>query len=66
MLVITLFKVGNVLLCITYQLNFTVFMYVTWISHYTTFLVLSAVSRNHSRCWNVLPADMGVRFYMKF
>jgi hypothetical protein len=29
MLVITLFKVGNVLLCITYQLNFTVFMYVT-------------------------------------
>jgi len=28
------FNVGNVLLCIIYQLNFTVFMYVTRISRY--------------------------------
>jgi len=27
--IITLFNVGNVLLCLTYQLQFTVFMYVT-------------------------------------
>jgi hypothetical protein len=27
--IITLFNVGNVLLCIIYQLNFTLFMYVT-------------------------------------
>ena len=27
--IITLFNVGNVLLCVIYQLNFTVFMYVT-------------------------------------
>jgi hypothetical protein len=32
--IITLFNVGNVLLCIIYQLNFTVFMYVTRISRY--------------------------------
>jgi hypothetical protein len=30
--IITLLDVGNVLLCIIYQLNFTVFMYVTQIS----------------------------------
>jgi hypothetical protein len=28
-LYVTLFNVGNVLLCAIYQLNFTVFMYVT-------------------------------------
>jgi len=27
--IITLFNVGNVFLCVIYQLNFTVFMYVT-------------------------------------
>jgi hypothetical protein len=32
--IITLFNVGNVLLCVIYQLNFTVFMYVTRISCY--------------------------------
>jgi hypothetical protein len=32
--IITLFNDGNVLLCIIYKLNFTVFMYVTLISCY--------------------------------
>ena len=32
--IITLFYVGNVLLCVIYQLNFAVFMYVTLISRY--------------------------------
>ena len=32
--IITLFNVVNVLLCVIYQLNFTVFMYVTRISRY--------------------------------
>jgi hypothetical protein len=27
--IIILFNVGNVLLCVIYQLNFTIFMYVT-------------------------------------
>jgi hypothetical protein len=39
---IALFNVGNVLLCAIYQLNFTVFMYVTRISRYTV--------RSESRC----------------
>jgi len=34
--IITLFNVGNVLLCVTYQLNFTVFIYVTRTSRYIT------------------------------
>jgi hypothetical protein len=33
--IITLFNVGNVLLWVIYQLNCTVFMYVTRISRYT-------------------------------
>jgi hypothetical protein len=32
--IITLLNVGNVLLCVIYQLNFTVFIYVTRISRY--------------------------------
>jgi len=40
-----------------YQLNFILFMYVTRISRYILLSVLSAVSRNRSRSWNVLPAD---------
>jgi hypothetical protein len=32
--IITLFNISNVLLCIIYQLKFTVFMYVTRISRY--------------------------------
>jgi len=31
-LIITLFNAGNVLLCVIYQLKFTLFMYVTRIS----------------------------------
>jgi hypothetical protein len=33
--IITSFNVGNVLLCVIYQSNFTVFMFVTRISRYT-------------------------------
>jgi hypothetical protein len=40
--IIALFNVGNVLLCVIYQLNFTVFMYVTRISRYRV--------RSESRC----------------
>jgi hypothetical protein len=57
--IITLFNVGNVLLCAIYQLNFTVFMYVTRISRSIERSVLSAVSRNRGRSWNVLPVDAG-------
>jgi len=32
--IITLFNVGNILLCVIYQINFTVFVYVTRISRY--------------------------------
>jgi hypothetical protein len=32
-IIISLFNVGNVLLCIIYQLNFTIVMYVTRTSH---------------------------------
>jgi membrane protein implicated in regulation of membrane protease activity len=32
--IVILFKVGNVLLRVIYQLNFTVFMYVTRVSRY--------------------------------
>ena len=37
--IITLFNVENVLLCVTYQLNFTVFMYVKRISRYVPLYV---------------------------
>ena len=37
--IITLFNVGNVLLCVIYQLNFAVFMYVTHISRYITLYI---------------------------
>jgi hypothetical protein len=33
--IVNLFNVGNVLLCVIYQLNFTVFLYVTRISYYS-------------------------------
>jgi hypothetical protein len=42
-----------------YQLNFTIFMYVTRISCYVWRSVLSAVSRNRGRFLNVLPVDTG-------
>jgi len=37
--VITIFNVDNVLLCVIYQLNSTVFMHVTRISRYMTLYV---------------------------
>jgi hypothetical protein len=46
-----------------YQLNFTVFMYVTQISHCIWHSVLSAVSHNRGRCSNVLPVDTGALPY---
>ena len=57
--IITLFNVGNILLCVIYQLNLTVFMYVSRISRYIQHSVLCAVSRNRGRSWNVLPVDTG-------
>jgi hypothetical protein len=36
LLLLLLFNVGNVLLCVIYQLNFTVFIYVPRISRYVT------------------------------
>jgi hypothetical protein len=57
--IVTLYNVGNVLLCVIYQLNFTVFIYVTWISRYMYHSVLFAVSHSRSRSWNMLPADTG-------
>jgi hypothetical protein len=38
-IIIILFNVGNVLLCVIYQLNVTVFMYVTGISRYITLYI---------------------------
>ena len=55
----TLFNVVNVLLCAIYQLKFTIFMDVTLISCYIERSVLSAVSCNRGRSWNVLPMDRG-------
>jgi len=61
---ITLFNIGNVLLYVIYELNFTVFVYVTRISCYVYCLVLSAASRNRCRSWNLLPADAAVHLYI--
>jgi len=41
--VITLFDVGNVLVCIIYQLNFTVFMYVPRISRITLYIAFGII-----------------------
>jgi len=43
--IITLVNVGTVLLCVIYQLNFTIFMYVTLISHHVLYSV-----RYYPRC----------------
>jgi len=43
--IITLFNVGNVLLCVIYQLNFTVFTYVTRISRYITLYIAFGIIR---------------------
>jgi hypothetical protein len=58
------FNVVNVLLCVIYQLNFTMFMYVTRISRYIQRSVLSEVSRNRRRSWNVLPLNTGALLYL--
>jgi hypothetical protein len=60
--IVTLFHVCNVLMCVIYQLNVTVFMYVTRMSRYIERSVLSAVSRNRDRSWNVLPMGRGALF----
>jgi hypothetical protein len=39
-------------------------MYVTRISRYIFNSVLSAVSRNQGRSWNVLPIDTGALLYL--
>jgi hypothetical protein len=39
-------------------------MYVTQISRYIQHSVLSAVSRNRGRSWNVLPVDTGAQLYL--
>jgi hypothetical protein len=46
-----------------YQLNFTVFMFVTLISCYMERSVLSAVSRNRGGSWNALPVNTGAHLY---
>jgi len=43
--IITLFYVGNVLLCVIYQLNFAVFMYVTLISRYIALYIAFGIIR---------------------
>ena len=39
------FNVGNVLLCVVYQLNFTIFMYVTRTSHYIMLYIAFGIVR---------------------
>jgi len=43
--IITSFNVGYVLLCVIYQLNFAVFMYVTQISRYITLYIAFGIIR---------------------
>ena len=43
--IITLFSVDNVLLCVIYQLNFTIFVYVTRISRYMTLYIAFGIIR---------------------
>ena len=61
--IITLFNVGNVLLCVIYQLNFTVFKYVTRIPCYITLYIAFGIIR--SRSWNILLVDRGVGLYFQ-
>ena len=44
--IITLVNAGNVLLCVIYQLNLTVFMYVTRISRYMTLHIAFCIIRS--------------------
>jgi len=41
----TLFNIDNVLLCVIYQLNFTVFMHVTQISRFMTLYIAFGIIR---------------------
>jgi hypothetical protein len=41
-------------------------MFVTRISRYIERSVLSAVSRNHGKSWNVLPVNTGAHVYFGF
>jgi hypothetical protein len=63
--IINLFNVSNVLLGVIYQLNFTVFMYVTGISRHSRIKssVLSAILHNLGRSWKVLPVHTGQTVY---
>ena len=61
------FNVCNVLMCVIYQLNLTVFMYVTRLSRYITLYIAFGIirgSRYRGRSWNVLPAVTGVHLYI--
>ena len=43
--IITLFNIDNVVLCVIYQLNFTIFMYVTRISRQMTLYIAFGIIR---------------------
>jgi hypothetical protein len=62
--IITLFNVGNVLLCVIYQLNFPVFMYFTRVSRCIKRSALFAVSCNRGRSQNVLTANTEALLYV--
>jgi len=51
-------------MCVIYQLNFTVFMYVTRKSCYITLYTVFGIIRGRS-C-NKLPTDTAVRLYILF
>jgi hypothetical protein len=64
-IIIILFNVDNFLLCVIYRLNFTVFTSVTRISRCIQRTVLSAVSHNRGRSWNVNPWIRGTIVYIR-
>jgi hypothetical protein len=41
-------------------------MYVTRLSRFIQRSILSTVSRNRSRSWNVLPVDTGAHLYYQY
>ena len=47
--IITLFNVGNVLFCVIYKLNFTVFIHVTQMSHYVTLYIAFGLGTYYPR-----------------
>jgi hypothetical protein len=66
LLVFSLFALAATLVCIQkaiiYQLNLTIFMYVTQIQY----SVLAVISHNRSKVWNVLLVDMGALLHSLF